>query len=163
MVKVIEYQDEHFHEISQMLRGFRQETARLKGREIEPTQEDAVNELNEHLENGNKILVALMELDCAGFLIMRSMDGVWWVDTLYTLPSHRREGIASALYEAAEKLAAGGKADNLFVWVHPNNNKMLGFLKSRGYDVLNLIEVRRPWRGERFTRTYGFGDQDLRY
>jgi hypothetical protein len=77
MTEVIEYRDEHFPEISKMLRGFRQETARLRGREAEPTQQDAENELREHLENGYKILVALYEQKNAGFLVMRSMDGVW--------------------------------------------------------------------------------------
>jgi len=40
---------------------------------------------------------------------------------------------------------------------------MLSFLKSRGYDVLNLIEVRKPWNNERLSRTYSFDDSELRY
>jgi ribosomal protein S18 acetylase RimI-like enzyme len=85
------------------------------------------------------------------------------VDTLFTVQKWRRKGIASALYAEAEKQCQDSEVDNLFVWVHPNNHRMLSFLKSRGYDVLNLIEVRKPWNNERLSRTYSFDDSELRY
>ena len=30
---------------------------------------------------------------------------------------------------------------------------MIGFLRSKGYTVLNLIEIRKPYRGEKLTTT----------
>jgi hypothetical protein len=33
--------------------------------------------------------------------------------------------------------------DTLYNWVLPNNYRSIPFLKKHGYDVLNLIEVRK--------------------
>lgn len=157
------YTEDHRSAIKELIRQFRIETALLKARDVQPSDQDLENELNDYLKNGYSILLAFEEGECAGFLVLRSLDGVWWVDTLFTVQKWRRKGIASALYAEAEKQCQDSEADNLFVWVHPNNHRMLSFLKSRGYDVLNLIEVRKPWNNERLSRTYSFDDSELRY
>jgi len=84
----------------------------------------------------------------AGYMVCRVDAPTVWVESLYVLPEYRGEGIASALYEQAEGLARSYGEDTVFVYVHPNNDAMIGFLKKRGYDVLNLIEVRKRFAGE---------------
>ena len=57
-----------------------------------------------------------------------------------------------------------------FVWgctvynyVHPNNHHMLEFLRKRGYTVLNLIEIRKPYKGEKLTQKIAVGDHKFDY
>ncbi len=64
------------------------------------------------------------------------------------LPEYRRKGIGTALYEKAEEIAESLGSDTVYNWVHPNNDAIISFLKKRGYGVLNLIELRRKWKGE---------------
>jgi len=130
---------------------------------VDPSDAAVEEELIGYLKNSHSIFVAKCDETYLGFLVMRSLDNVWWVDTLYVTPQSRRMGVASALYDRAELHSSGSSTDNLFVWVHPNNHIMLSFLKSRGYDVLNLIEVRKPWKNESFSRSYRFDEVQLRY
>ncbi len=163
MIEIIPYDETHRDEIKTLIREFRIETARLKAKEVNPSEIAIEEELMDYIKNNYSIFVAKCDDSCAGFLVMRCMEEIWWVDTLYVNPKSRRKGIANALYERAELQASGSGPDNLFVWVHPNNQKMLSFLRSRGYDVLNLIEVRKPWTNERFSRAYRFDEDELKY
>ena len=38
--------------------------------------------------------------------------------------------------------------DTVYNFVHPNNDGMIAFLRAKGYTVLNLIEIRKPYRDE---------------
>ena len=59
--------------------------------------------------------------------------------------------------EKAEELAT------VFNFVHPNNHRMIGFLRSKGYTVLNLLEIRKPFQGETLTTTIRVGDHTFDY
>lgn len=74
-----------------------------------------------------------------------------------------RCGVASALHAQAEKLAASYGEDAVYNYVHPNNHRMITFLKSRGYTVLNLIEIRKAYKGEHLTRKISVGDHVFDY
>lgn len=47
--------------------------------------------------------------------------------------------------------------------MHPNNDAMIGFLKKRGYTVLNLIELRRPRREEPLRERVMVGEHAFDY
>jgi len=79
----------------------------------------------------------------AGYLVCRIDAPVVWAESLFVDPSVRRRGVASALYQAAEELARSYGQHTLYNCVHPNNDAMIAFLAKRGYDVLNLIEIRK--------------------
>ena len=55
------------------------------------------------------------------------------------------------------------KGDTLFNYVHPNNDAMINFLKSKGYTVLNLIEIRKPFKGEKNKTTIKVGNNEFDY
>jgi ribosomal protein S18 acetylase RimI-like enzyme len=57
--------------------------------------------------------------------------------------NYRRKGIAIKLFDEAEKLLLKDDQDKLFVSVHPNNEAIIEMLKKRGYDELNLLELRK--------------------
>ncbi len=83
-----------------------------------------------------------------GFLVCRVDAPTVWVESLFVLPEHRRRGIAAALFDQAEALAASYGESMVYNYIHPNNHGVICFLESRGYTVLNLLEIRKPWPGE---------------
>lgn len=86
-----------------------------------------------------------------------------WAESLYVLPAYRRQGIASTLYAEAEKLALALGSDTSYNWVHPNNEPIIRFLQRRGYDTLNLVELRRPRPGEKPSRVISVGEHEFKY
>ncbi|MGI6239888.1 MAG: GNAT family N-acetyltransferase, partial [Christensenellales bacterium] len=53
--------------------------------------------------------------------------------------------------------------DTLYHFVHPNNHGMIRFLARRGYDVLNLIEIRKRLPGEDRGAPITVGEHTFRY
>ncbi|MGI6315720.1 MAG: GNAT family N-acetyltransferase [Christensenellales bacterium] len=64
---------------------------------------------------------------------------------------HRRKGVATMLFNKAEELGGLIGEDTVFNYVHPNNESMTRFLRSKGYTVLNMIEIRKPYKDETLT------------
>ena len=83
--------------------------------------------------------------------------------TIFVFPEYRRKGIASALFGKAEEIAASYGDDTVFNYVHPNNHRIIQFLRKRGYTVLNLIEIRKPYKGEKLTQTIAVGEHRFDY
>ena len=75
----------------------------------------------------------------------------------------RRKGIGSDLYDEAEKLVKTLGGDTVYNWVHPNNEMSIPFLKKRGYDVLNLIEIRKKRPNEKITQEINVGNHEFKY
>ena len=98
-----------------------------------------------------------------GYLVCRVEGKVVWAECLYVRPEFRRQGIASSLYAQAERVAEERGGTTLFNWVHPDNLAVIRFLKKRGYNVLNLIELRRRVRGEETTKTIRVGNEEFDY
>jgi hypothetical protein len=51
--------------------------------------------------------------------------------------------------------------DAPYNWVDPDNEKIIRFLQQRGYNVLNLIELRRPYTGEELAHRVQVGDYEF--
>ena len=98
-----------------------------------------------------------------GYMVCRVDEPCVWVESIYVLPEFRRQGVATALFRKAEELAASYGEDTLYNYVHPNNNGIIEFLKSRGYTVLNLIEIRKPYTGEKLTRKIQVDENQFDY
>ena len=60
-----------------------------------------------------------------GYLVCRVAGDVVWAESLYVLPGYRCQGIASALYTEAEKLAQARGGEASYNWVHPNNDPII--------------------------------------
>ena len=67
------------------------------------------------------------------------------------------------LFERAEAIAKEYGNDTLYQYIHPNNDIMASFLKANGYDVLNLIEIRKGAPEEDNEKSYLIGDNEYRY
>jgi len=143
---------------------FRVALAALGGRTAQPDAKAAAAELAEYEARKFPVFVADLEgAGVVGYLVCRVDGKVVWAESLFVLPDHRRRGIASDLYDQAERLAAGPGGQTVFNWIHPNNDAIIAFLRKRGYDVLNLIEVRRPVADEPASRTIKVGSHTFRH
>jgi GNAT superfamily N-acetyltransferase len=126
---------------------------------------DAANEdLDYFLKKKFPIFLAINEMnEILGFTVCRVDENVVWDELLYVVPKKRRKGIASALFKRAEQFAIELGGNTLYNWVHPNNEKSILFLKKHGYDVLNLIEIRKRHPDEILTQKIEVGKYEYRY
>ncbi len=134
--------------IAPLIAGFRVALKGYKGIAARENLPAAKEEFLEYIQAGFPIYLCFEGERCAGYLVCRVDAPVVWVESIYVAPEHRRGGIASALFAKAENLAASYGEDTLYNYVHPSNDAMLGFLRKRGYSVLNLIEIRKKHEGE---------------
>ena len=79
------------------------------------------------------------------------------------IEEYRRHDVATVLHSKAEEIAVSYGDDTVYNYVHPNNHCMLEFLRKRGYTVLNLIEIRKPYKGEKLTQKIAVGDHKFDY
>lgn len=139
----------------------------LKGCRSCPAQPDvsaACAELNEYLAAGMPVYGArLPEGQWAGYIVLRVEEPTVWVESLYVQPEFRRMGVASALFGIAEEQAALWGETTVFNNVHPNNHGMIAFLRRHGYTVLNLLEIRKPWPGEKLSTAIRVGEEMFDY
>lgn len=146
-IRLMQAGDEHA--LMHLIAEFRQSLAMLRGKDSPLDPAAAGAELDEYMEKGFSIYVA--EKDAAtlmGYLVCRVDGDVVWAESLYVTPETRRQGVGSALYYAGECLSEHLGGDTVYNWVDPNNDLMIHFLSRRGYNVLNLIELRRPYPDE---------------
>jgi ribosomal protein S18 acetylase RimI-like enzyme len=64
----------------------------------------------------------------------------------------RCQGVGTALLRAVEKRIEEAGETNLFISVVARNTQALEFFAKRGYNILNMIEVRMPFPDERIVR-----------
>ena len=148
MIKITEYEEQYFNEISELLASFRVVLEGFKGNKKNPDINSAKEELRDYVNGKWPIYIALVDNKPVGYILLK-VDGVVWVEHIYINEVYQRQGIGSLLYSKAEEYSSKLGCDTLFNWVHPNNDKIISFLKSKGYTVLNLIEIRKPFKGER--------------
>ena len=120
-------------------------------------------ELLEFLEAGFPVFAAEEAGEYVGYLVCRIEEPCLWVEQLFVAPKNRRKGIASMLFGRAEALAREMGEETVFNYVHPNNEGIIQFLRSKGYTVLNMIEIRKPYKGETLTTTIRVGDKVFDY
>ena len=150
-------------EVSELIADFRVTLNGFRGIDGERSLASARKEFMEYIEKEYPVYVAVEGSKIVGYLVCRIDDDVVWAESLYVLPEHRRKGIGTALYEKAEEIAESLGSDTVYNWVHPNNDAIISFLKKRGYSVLNLIEIRRKWKGEEPKMRIRVGEHDFDY
>ncbi|WP_058486556.1 GNAT family N-acetyltransferase [Defluviitalea phaphyphila] len=161
IIRLARFEDEE--KISKLISQFRVELKALKGIKASPNIEYAKEEFREYMEAKFPIFVAEDNDELLGYLVCRIDGSVVWAESIFVSNNSRRKGIASKLYEEAEKIAKKLGGDTVYNWVHPNNDKIIPFLLKRGYNVLNLIEIRKPKENEVFTQKIKIGKYEYNY
>ena len=149
--------------LAEMVASFRVELRSYKGLVSKPNVDAAREEMEEYLAAGFPVFAALVDGQYAGYVVCRVDSEVVWVESIFVKEEYRRHGVASALHSKAEEIAASYGEDTVYNYVHPNNHRMIEFLRKRGYTVLNLIEIRKPYQGEKLTQVIQVGDHIFDY
>ena len=150
--------------ISRLIAQFRVELKQLKGITSIPRTDPAKEEFREFIEAKYPIFVAENDSkELVGYLVCRIDGSVVWVESIFVFNGERRSGVASEMYKEAENIAKKLGGTTVFNWVHPNNDKMIKFLSKMGYNVLNLIEIRKPWENEILTQKIYVGNHEYNY
>lgn len=149
--------------LAEMAALFRVELRACKGIASRPNVEAGREEIQEYLAAKFPVFAAVVDGGYVGYMVCRVDGGTVWVESLFVREKYRRRGIASALHQKAEEIAASFGEDTVYNYVHPNNHGMIAFLRKRGYTVLNLIEIRKPWQGEKLTQVIRVGEHAFDY
>lgn len=159
-MQVIRFENKYFDQTFLLLAKFRRHLRSFKGEAVDLNIESAKDELSSFLSDPNYPVYVCLNNDIViGYMILK-LDGCVWVEQIYVREDYRRKGVASLFYQEAEKVSQG---DTLFNYVHPNNDEMINFLKAKGYCVLNLIEIRKPFKGEKNKTTIKVGNNEFKY
>ncbi len=164
-IRVREYGPVDRESVVQLVAAFRVALSSLRGREGKADVSSAEGELQEYVDKMYPIFVATVgkEEQHVGYLVCKVDGDTLWAESLFVSPEFRRCGVAGMLYAMAEELAQSRGQATLYNWVHPNNDAIITFLKKRGYDVLNLIEIRRRLPEEKTGATLRVGEHDYAY
>jgi ribosomal protein S18 acetylase RimI-like enzyme len=163
-MKIRDFKDADTSQLVKLIAEFRVALAKLKHINKDPNLEKAREELEYYLEKSFPIFVAIKDDETLiGYSVCRIQDDVVWNESLYVVPPQRRKGIASSLYRRSEKLAEEYGNETLYNWVHPNNDASISFLKKQGYNVLNLIEVRKKRSNDNLTTNIEVDSHKFRY
>jgi len=149
--------------LAQMIALFRVELRSYKGIISKTNIEAGREEMEEYLAAGFPVFAAIVNGEYAGYVVCRVEGEIVWVESIFVQEEYRRRGVASALHRKAEEIAASFGEDTVYNYVHPNNHRMIAFLRKRGYTVLNLIEIRKPYKGEMLTQTISVGEHEFDY
>lgn len=149
--------------IGSLVADFRVALKGYKGIRAVPDPEGGRRELQEYLDAGFPCFAARVGEEYAGYIVCRVEKPCVWVESIYAKPEYRRLGVASRLFQEAERLAASFGEKTVFNYVHPNNHGMIAFLRSHGYTVLNLVEIRKPYAGETPTQVIRVGEHWFDY
>lgn len=161
-IRLANLEDEE--KISMLIAQFRVELRQFKGIKTMPDIDDAKDEFREYMEEKFPIFVAEEDSkELLGYLVCRIQNDVVWVESLFVSNNARRKGIASKLYEKAEDIAKEFGQSTVYNYVHPNNDRIIQFLAKKGYDVLNLIEIRKPRDKEVLSEKINVGNHEYRY
>ncbi len=149
--------------LAEMVALFRVELRSYKGIVSKPNVDAGRKEMEEYLDAKFPVFAAMVDGQYAGYVVCRVDSEVVWVESIFVKEEYRRRGVATALHCKAEAIAASYGEKTVYNYVHPNNHRMIGLLRKRGYTVLNLIEIRKPYKGEKLTQTISVGEHEFDY
>ena len=149
--------------IAPLAAAFRTQLKSYKGINSQPNTEAGKEEILEFLESGFPVYAVEDNGVLAGYIVCRIDEPCLWVEHIFVREEYRRKGVATMLFSKAEEIAASMGEDTVYNFVHPNNENMIRFLRSKGYTVLNMIEIRKPYEGEKLTTTIHVGKEAFDY
>lgn len=162
-MELIQIKEEHAEYIAPLIADFRVTLNSYRGIESTADIESAREELRDFLDAGYPVFAAVNGDEYAGYIVCRIEEPILWAEQFYVRKEYRRQGIASLLFAKAEEIAASMGEDTVFNFVHPNNEGMIAFLRSKGYTVLNMIEIRKPYKNEKLTAKIRVNDNVFDY
>ncbi len=143
--------------IAPLAAAFRIQLKSYKGIKSQPNIEAGREEILEFLESGFPVYAVEDRGVIVGYMVCKINEPCLWVEHIFVREDYRRKGVATMLFNKAEEIAALMGEDTVYNFVHPNNENMIRFLRAKGYTVLNMIEIRKPYYGEILSTTIHVG------
>lgn len=144
-IRIREATKEDIDNLAQLVLNFRNEHSRMIGGEGTFILDDAMEEVRRYLARDDTgYFVALDSSDkLIGFRRWELHDDFYFTRELYIIPDARRRGIAKALVRHFEKWVIEKGQDIASISCTPHNIAMIALAYSEGYDILNMIEMRK--------------------
>jgi ribosomal protein S18 acetylase RimI-like enzyme len=149
--------------IAPLVAAFRMQLKAYKGIGSRLDVEASKEEILDFLNSGFPVFAVEDNDALVGYIVCRIDEPRVWVEHIFVQQEYRRKGIASMLFHQAEEIAASMGEATVYNFVHPNNETMFRFLRSKGYTVLNMIEIRKPYAGEKLTAAIHVEDESFDY
>ena len=162
-MNIIKIDESKAYKIASLVAEFRVALRSYKGIESQADIEAGKEEIFEFLNSGYPVFAVEDGGVLAGYIVCKIEEPCLWVEHIYVREDYRRKGVATILFSKAESMAEAMGGETVFNYVHPNNEGMIHFLRSKGYTVLNMIEIRRPYQGEKLASTIQVGNNDFDY
>ena len=162
-MKIVKIDAETAEKVVPLIAAFRVTLRSYKGISAEPDYEWAKEEALEFIGKGYPIFAVEQNNELIGYIVCRIEEPCLWVEHIFVCDQYRRHGVASMLFSKAEEIAESMGDDTVYNFVHPNNEGMISFLRSKGYTVLNMLEIRKPYRGEELTTTVHVNENTFDY
>jgi GNAT superfamily N-acetyltransferase len=71
---------------------------------------------------------------------------IWWIESVYVHPTHRRKGLFRALYEHTKREAKKQKAVGLRLYVERENQNAQQTYTSLGMDLTHYLVMEEMWK-----------------
>ncbi len=162
-MEVIRVDETSLEKLIPLIAAFRVVLQSFKHKRAQPDYDSAREEALYFFKLGYPIYAVENGEELAGYMICRVDEPCVWVEHIYVDKKYRRQGAASMLFCEAERMAKSMGEDTVYNFVHPNNEGIIAFLRSKGYSVLNMLEIRKPYEGEQLTTTIRVNDNDFDY
>ncbi len=146
-----------------LVAAFRAELKAYKGISAKPDVAAGLSEISEYIDAGFPSYAAMEDGMLVGYAVCRVEEPTVWLESIFVKSDYRTRGIASALLHKAEEIARAYGENTVFNYVHPNNDRMIAFLRGHGYTVLNLIEIRKPYPDEKPVKRIKVGENEFDY
>ena len=161
--RLININEDNVYGLAYLCLEFRKTLAKFKNNEFKGDVDDCVKELNYYLSQNYPIFALSDNGKYIGYFVCKVLDDVVFLESIYVRKENRRKGVGKILLDKAQSIAQEYGNDTLYMSVHPNNDEMLAFLNANGYNVLNLIEIRKAYADEANDSTYQIGNNTFRY
>lgn len=134
--------------LAPLVAAFRVQLKSYKSIKSQPNVQAAKEEIIDFMKAGFPVYAVEDNDAFVGYIVCRIDEPCLWVEHIFVREDYRRKGVATMLFSKAEEIAMSMGEDTVYNFVHPNNDNMIQFLRSKGYTVLNMIEIRKPYKGE---------------
>ena len=162
-MELIRASTEDAERIAPLTAAFRTQLKSFRGIKSQPDIEAGKEEILAFLQSACPVYAVEDSGVVVGYIVCRIDEPCLWVEHIYVREDYRRKRVATMLFRKAEEIASSMGEDTVYNFVHPNNENMIRFLRSKGYTVLNMIEIRKPYAGEKLTTTVRVDNEAFDY
>ena len=161
--RIININEDNVYGLAYLCQDFRKTLSGFRQNEFTGDVDGCVEELRYYLDRDYPIFAVSDNGKYIGYCVCRIDNDVVFLESLFVRKENRRKGVGKILLDKAQSIAKEYGNETLYMSVHPNNDEMLRFLRDNGYDVLNLIEIRKAYHDEQNNDTYTIGNNTYRY